>query len=171
MMKKLLFICFIVCTFVNCTTTYYTEDGRQISKDEHNALVAEQIQNALNDRHYVIDVLTAIPQRGRMMNLSSGFSVEIKGDSIISNLPYFGRAYNLPYGGGKGLTFTELYRDYRVSHPKADLTSIYINVDNKEDILDYKIDVYDDGESSIELITRNRDRMYYRGELNLRSTR
>lgn len=171
MMKKLFVICCIVCIFVNCSTSYYTEDGRQISKEEYKAMVADQIQDALMDRHFVIDVSTALPQRGRMMHLSSGFSVEIKGDSIISYLPYFGRAYNVPYGGGKGLSFTELYQDYRVAHPKSDLTSIYVIVDNKEDVYQYRIDVYDDGESSVEVNSRERERMYYRGSFNLNTNR
>ena len=166
-MKKLFIICCIVCTFMNCTTSYYSQDGRQISKEEYKALVAEQVQDVLNDRHFVIDVMTAVPQRGRTMHLSSGYSVRIKGDSIISSLPYFGRAYNVPYGGGKGLSFTEIYQDYKVSHPKDGLTTIIVVVDNKEDGYNYKIEVYDDGESSIEVTSRERDRMYYRGSLDL----
>ena len=166
-MKKLFIICCIVCTFMNCTTSYYSQDGRQISKEEYKSLVAEQVQDVLNDRHFVIDVMTAVPQRGRTMHLSSGYSVRIKGDSIISSLPYFGRAYNVPYGGGKGLSFTEIYKDYKVSHPKDGLTTIIVVVDNKEDVYNYKIEVYDDGESSIEVTSRERDRMFYRGSLDL----
>ena len=54
-----------------------------------------------------------------------------------------------------------------MSHPKDGLTTIIVVVDNKEDVYNYKIEVYDDGESSIEVTSRERDRMFYRGSLDL----
>ena len=51
-----------------------------------------------------IDVDRAVPMAGRSVNLTSPYSLEIHGDSILSYLPYFGRAYSAPYGGGEGLT-------------------------------------------------------------------
>ena len=42
-----------------------------------------------------IDVDRAVPMAGRSVNLTSPYSLEIHGDSILSYLPYFGRAYLL----------------------------------------------------------------------------
>ena len=43
--------------------------------------------------------------KGRSRALTSDYSIEIRNDSVFSYLPYFGVAYNVPYGGGKGLIF------------------------------------------------------------------
>ncbi len=37
--------------------------------------------------------------RGRSIPLTSLYSLEIRNDSVISYLPYYGRAYSIPYGG------------------------------------------------------------------------
>jgi len=46
--------------------------------------------------------------------LTSPYSVEIRNDSIISHLPYYGRAYSIPYGGGDSSFFSFLVCAERV---------------------------------------------------------
>lgn len=53
------------------------------------------------------------PMKGRSRALTSDYSIEIRNDSVFSYLPYFGVAYNVPYGGGKGLIFNAPITGYR----------------------------------------------------------
>lgn len=64
------------------------------------------VERALASRHYVVDVQMMYPRSGRAVNVSSNYSLEIKGDTVVSYLPYFGRAYSIPYGGGKAFNFS-----------------------------------------------------------------
>ena len=49
--------------------------------------------------------------KGGSKHLTSDYSLEIRNDSVYSYLPYFGVAYNVPYGGGKGLNLVLLYQN------------------------------------------------------------
>ena len=53
-----------------------------------------------------------MPIRGRNITLSTPYPLEIRNDSVFSYLPYYGRAYSVPYGGGSGLIFNAPLKEY-----------------------------------------------------------
>ena len=55
-----------------------------------------QVQKMIDKGHFKIDVNRSIPMSGRSVDLTSSYSLEVKGDSVISYLPYFGQAYSVP---------------------------------------------------------------------------
>ena len=67
----------------------------------------------IESENYKIDVNTAMPMRGRSIPLTSSYSLTIRNDSVISYLPYYGRAYSIPYGGGDGLNFKAILQKYK----------------------------------------------------------
>lgn len=44
--------------------------------------------------------------------MTTNYTLEIRNDSVFSYLPYFGVAYNAPYGGGKSLNFNASITGY-----------------------------------------------------------
>ena len=136
--------------------------------EERAARAAEQaarVKVALTEKRYKIMVERMYPMMGGSKNVSSNYSVEVRNDSLFSYLPYFGRAYQVPYGGGKGLNFTERIGSYRESQGKHGQRHIEIDVRNDEDTYLYTIDVYDNGNSDIEVQPRQRERISYSGEM------
>jgi len=80
------------------------------SKQERKEQKEKVVREIVDSGCIKIDVDRAVPMAGRSVNLTSPYSLEIHGDSILSYLPYFGRAYSAPYGGGEGLMFrVEVY--------------------------------------------------------------
>ena len=59
-----------------------------------------------------------MPMKGGSKHLTSDYSLEIRNDSVYSYLPYFGVAYNVPYGGGKGLNFSAPLSEYTSTYSK-----------------------------------------------------
>ena len=108
------------------------------------------------------------PMKGSSRSVSYGYSVEVRNDSLISYLPYFGGAYNVPYGGGKGLNFSERIGSYRESQKNNGERQIEINVTNEEDTYIYLIKVFSNGNSSIDVTSRQRDHISYSGELEVK---
>ena len=78
---------------------------------EEKAQMAAQIQENLDNRTFEIDVDHMNPRRGMSQSVTN-YSIKIDGDKIVSHLPYIGAAWNLPYGGGKGLSFEAKISDY-----------------------------------------------------------
>ncbi len=135
---------------------------------ERAARAAEQavlVKKALAERNYKIGVDFMYPMKGGSKRVSYGYSVEVRNDSLISYLPYFGQAYSLPYGGGKGLNFSERIDSYQESQNKNGQQRIEISVKNDEDIYLYLIEVFENGNSSISVRCTTRDRISYSGEM------
>lgn len=135
---------------------------------EEKAKLAQVVNKALDERHYTIDIRTMTPNRGATKNVSSSWSLEVKGDTLISYLPYVGRAYNVPYGGGKGLNFTAPIKKYQESKGKKDNRFINIEVDNENDTYNYSIEVFDNGRADIDVQPREREFISYSGDMVLK---
>ena len=72
------------------------------SKKEGEEQKAKEMKEMIENGRFTIEVDRALPMGGRTVHLTTPYSLEMRGDSAISYLPYFGRAYSLPYGGGDG---------------------------------------------------------------------
>lgn len=140
--------------------------------EERAARAAEQakaVKTALQERNYHIAVNRMYPSRGASKIVSSGYSVEVRNDSLISYLPYFGRAYDVPYGGGNGLNFSAPIRNYKESQTKSDLRHIEIDVKNDEDTYLYTLDIFDNGSTDINVRSRQREPISFSGQMEFRS--
>lgn len=128
---------------------------------------AEQmaVNQALIDRHYRVDVETMMPRRGGARPVSYGFYLEVRGDTIISYLPYFGRAYSIPYGGGKGLIFTQKIIEYQEVQNAKKKHVILVKTHNEEDDYQMMLDVYENGDATIRMQARERESISYEGKI------
>ena len=134
--------------------------------EERAARAAEQaakVKIALTERQYKIGINRMYPMKGSSKSVSASYAVEVRNDSLISYLPYIGRAYQVPYGGGKGLNFSERIGSYQESQTKKGLRRIEIGVKNEEDTYSYYIDVFDNGNTSIAVQSREREPISFSG--------
>ena len=131
---------------------------------EEKAQIEATVQENLDNRQYVIEVDQMVPLRGGSKHVTD-YSVEVDGDVLKSHLPYIGSAWNLPYGGGQGLTFESKITDYVEYVPKADRRQIALATNNGEDIFVYIIEVFVNGRTTIEVRSRNRDTIHYYGDM------
>ena len=96
------------------------------------------------------------------------YSLEIRNDSVYSYLPYFGVAYNVPYGGGKGLNFSAPLSEYTSTYSKKGNAKITLKVRNEEDNYLYNITIYPNGSSNIQVTPTNRQSISFSGEMDLK---
>ena len=161
-MKPYSFLAVMAITlFVSCGTTRQTP--RQQAQEKQ---AAQAVQQKLDERSYQIDVNYMMPMRGPSQAVSV-YSIKVDGSTIDSHLPYMGEARNVPYGGGKGLTFKEEIESYTDNGWKKDCRNIVIKVKNEEDNYVFTLDIYNNGEAYIQVHSQNRDDISYRGTLNL----
>jgi hypothetical protein len=141
--------------------------GCKISEEKaaQMAELSANVTNALNNRDFKIAIDRMYPMRGSSRHVSFGYSVEVRNDTLISYLPYFGRAYNVPYGGGKGLNFTAPISSYQEFMKRNGQRHIEIGVTNDEDTYFYTIEVFNNGSSSIDVQARQRERISYSGDI------
>ena len=72
-----------------------------MTKAEREAKEAEQarmVKEALDKRHYKIDINMMYARRFGSKNVTSNWSLEVKGDTLESYLPHVGVAYEASFG-------------------------------------------------------------------------
>ncbi|MBQ9711843.1 MAG: DUF4251 domain-containing protein, partial [Bacteroidales bacterium] len=116
-------------------------------KEAEEQRVEEGVYKALDSGRYRIGVDTMIPRRGSSRHLTTPYSVTVDGDKLISYLPYFGVAYDVPYGGGKSLNFESTIKEYNRKTGKKGEELISIMTDDGEDVLYYLLTVFSNGKS------------------------
>lgn len=140
------------------------------SKKEKKEEVEKAVKELVESENYKIIVNTAYPRRGRMIPLTSLYSVEVRNDSVFSQLPYFGRAYSIPYGGGNGLMFEAPITRYLMKTNKRGAAKVDFSARSREDYFKYRITVYSNGSASIDVTMQNRESISFSGEVEVKPT-
>lgn len=137
------------------------------TKKEKKEMKQKAVKELVLSEKYKIDVDRAIPARGRSVSLTSPYSIEIRNDSVISHLPYYGRAYSIPYGGGEGLNFKAPISDYKVEWDKKGTAQVRFTARSTEDRFSFNIDIFNNGSSSIFVNMQNRQSISFQGDLDM----
>lgn len=140
-----------------------TTDG--LTNAERQAVITRQVQEGLDTRHYTIAVDWMKPLGGMARHVTSNYELKVNGDEVDSYLPYVGEAYRLPYGGGKGLNFKGKIEDYTITYLTSNRSHIEFRVTNDEDTYYFRIDVFNNGKSIIDIIAQERDAISFDGEM------
>ena len=134
------------------------------SQKEEKAADEAALHEAIEKRAYVVEVDRALPMSGSMHMLTSPYSLEVNGEEVKSHLPFFGRAYSIPYGGGDGLVFDSVISDYQLSYEKKGKALIEFKTKSKEDSLVYRIHIFPNGSASIDVTSNNRQQISFNGK-------
>lgn len=137
------------------------------TKKEKKEMKQKAVRELVLSEKYKIDVDRAIPARGRSVSLTSPYSIEIRNDSVISYLPYYGRAYSIPYGGGEGLNFKAPISDYKIEWDKKGTAKVRFIAQSTEDRFSFNIDIFSNGSSSIFVNMQNRQSISFQGDLDI----
>lgn len=147
---------------VGCSTSRLTAEEKALKNERQ----AEFVLQSIADNNFVIEVDQFTPRRGASHNLSYGYSLTVKGDTVISYLPYFGQAISLPYGGGKGLNFEATNANIQYTrNAKGKYYRVVIEVTNEEDTYLYVMEIFDNGKTSFEVRSRRRDAINFTGQM------
>lgn len=119
----------------------------------------------VDSKQYKIEVNYAHPQSGRLINLTSNYSLTIKNDSLDSYLPFFGRAYSIPYGGGDGLIFKSSIKKYEIEKEKKKEIRIKVETVTPEDSYTFFITVYKNLSADINVMMNKRSSIRFTGKL------
>ncbi len=160
-MKRMMIALVAAVVLTACAT--WKSDG--LTKEERRAQTAQKVAEGLSKRHFTIEAEQCYPMRGAARRIDYGYEVTVHGDTLKSYLPYFGRAYNIPYGGGKGLRFDAIIKNYEQWRTKKNMTHIVIYTDNEEDVYIYTIDVFDNGNATIDVRSREREEISFSGQM------
>lgn len=142
--------------------------GVTVSQDKavRRSAAAQKVRNAVESRCYTISVDMMQPRSMPPRSLDYGYGVRVAGDSVYSCLPYAGRAYSVPYGGGRALRFDGLIRSYSAQRKRKNRIVVTLSVANDEDTYTYTFNIYDSGNASVVVQPVNREGISFTGNID-----
>lgn len=136
--------------------------GTATAQDKEAAAVKAMVEA----RSYIFKAEFASPQSGRNINLTSEYDLTVKPDSVISYLPYFGRAYVAPINPAEGgIKFTSTSFDYKQVKRKKNGWEIMIKPRDASDVQDLYLTIFDNGTASLRVNSLNRQGISFSGHV------
>lgn len=98
--------------------------------------------------------------------LTDNYTLEIKGDSVHSRLPYFGRSYYNPPGiQNERLMFDGAMYEYQVGFAKHDAVRVLFGVLTKEDRYVYELIIWPNEKVNLNITPQKKSSIMYVGTL------
>jgi hypothetical protein len=154
-MKKILGVIVVVLFLFSCSSSKNTTEN------------AAELRQKIESAGYIIEADLAIPMRGRQIPLGGVYTLELKNDSAFAHLPYFGVAQVAPYGGRDGgIMFEESVKNYSIRpNKKNNGWNIEFEVNDKNHNYRFYLDIFNNGNASINVNSSQRDPISFRGNV------
>ncbi|MDQ6902306.1 MAG: DUF4251 domain-containing protein [Bacteroidota bacterium] len=142
---------------------------RSIAQDETQGTPIVKklsVKDMVDSQQFVFEAQSVNPMRGGFRMLTSLYDVKIYKDTLISDLPYFGRAYVAAYNPTKSeLDFTTINISYSVSPYKKTGWYVVVKPKKKSGIEQYAFTIFEDGTASLSVTSTSRDPISFNGHI------
>lgn len=168
-MKTKTFLFFLLCLCMS----FSGQAQRQKNAGNKKAQTERQFQaidSLVKTNRFQIDVDRVFPQKGHDLTRFNprGF-IRIKDSLAKGELPYFGRAYSLPYGEGGGIKFDDkiIKRTVNIQAKRRNQYIYYtFTVNGQNDSYRFSIEISSSGNCTISLTSNNRAFISYAGQIS-----
>jgi hypothetical protein len=140
-------------------------DGRgQDSKKQRDSIQAAQIRIMVEEKRYFFMAQSTTPSRGGLRQITGGYNLRVAKDTLVSDLPYFGRSYTASYGTSDGgIKFTSVDFDYKVEPRKKGGWNITINPKEMNTCRQMNLIIYSDGSASLDVSSNDKQPISFKG--------
>ncbi len=166
-MKTIKIIITVLFILIAVTITSGIATAQNSKKDRRAAKIAAT-KNLIDSQNFVFVAEYVSPiGRGRR-HLTSNYEVKVTKDTVISYLPYFGRAYSVPFNSTNiGFDFTSTNFDYEVT-PNKKGWEILIKPKDQNDNQQLSFLIFNNGSASLNISSVNRSPISYEGYITER---
>ena len=164
-MKTKLFILLVVMPFLSFPVLSQEESKKEL-KAERELQKQKEIEGLINSRNFVFEAQKVMPQGGRLLNLDyNTYFLKFNETRTTCDLPFFGRGFNIPYGGGDGgIKFEGVPEDIKIEKKKK-YYNIKATVKGKDDVYNLFFSIYSNGGATLSVNSNNRASISYDGEI------
>lgn len=136
------------------------------TKNTTNNVERAAVAKMVNDHSFIFVAERMDPLRGRSRILTSSYDVRVNNDSLVSYLPYFGRAYSAPIDPSNvGTQFTSTNFTYQGNEVKNNQWRISIVPKDVQSIQELVFTIFDNGNTTLNITSTSRDQISYSGYL------
>jgi hypothetical protein len=134
-------------------------------QDKKTAQTA-QIKSWIDSSSFIFIPQVAMPMRGGTRQLMGDFELIVSKDTLVSYLPYFGRAYNVdPASTQSPFDFVSTNFDYTVTAKKKGGWDIIIKIKGTGEAITYSLSISSNGYGSLITTSNSRDPISFSGSV------
>jgi ABC-type oligopeptide transport system substrate-binding subunit len=128
----------------------------------------EQTEKLVNSKHFQFVARQAMPLGGKTLDLTTNPNfVRFYPDSIQADMPFFGRAYNVPYGGTGGIKFDGKPKKFDITpQKKGKGYLIQATVNDTNDSYSMTLSISNSGYGTLTINSNNRNSISYYGQIS-----
>lgn len=143
--------------------------AQQQTKKEVKAAAAlqkqKEIEALMESKDFVFDAEKAIPLGYRFVILDrNSYFLNFNTEKVISELPFFGRAYKAPYGVGGGIKFEGKPENIQLEKKKKSYI-LKATVKGQDDVYNLLFSVFFNGSTTLSVSSNNRASISYDGTI------
>ena len=125
-----------------------------------------KVDQAVKDKRFTIIVESMSPRRGGYKRLTSLYTFTVTPDTIVTDLPYAGRAYQAPMGSDNtGINFLSREFEYEAKPAKKGAWEITLRPKDVKNYPQVNVTLQSSGSASIRMSPVDRDYISYTGTL------
>jgi Domain of unknown function (DUF4251) len=161
--KKLFSITLLLVLMAGTPMLSFSQDSKKSRDSAQTALITGMI----NDQRFVFNAQSASPTKGGLVQLTPGYTLRVTKDTVVSDLPYYGRAYQAGYGSSEsGIKFTSVDFSCNTEAGKKKSWKITIQPKDNKSFRELMLTVYDDGSATLNVNSNDRQAISFRGYLS-----
>ena len=131
-----------------------------------NDVFAQSVDQAVKDRRFTIMVESMSPRRGGFKRLTTLYTFTVTPDTVITDLPYAGRAYQAPMGtNDTGIKFLSKAYEFNAKPGKKGAWEITLKLHDTPNYPKVNITLQTSGTASIRMAPVDREYISYTGTL------
>lgn len=160
---------FILLIFlIGCTSIATAQRKNKTERDSLSQQQFREMTALVAGNRFEINIDRVYPLNGSdLSRFNPEGTITVADSTAKGKLPYFGRAYTLPYGGG-GLEFDAQVkeREIKTVEKKRRTFILYkFSVAGKDDTYRFSIDIFPNGTCTVNVSSNNRRNISYSGRI------
>lgn len=161
-------ILIMVFVFLSANLTSVSGQDKKTREEKRQEKFEETVQ-LIEDLNFIFEADRAFPQGGASIDLTTNYGfLKIKKDSTaVGDLPFFGRAFSVDYGGSGGIEFSGKMEELEYSANKERKRISFSFKVKDDDYYQISFDVSYNGDASLNVISQNRSSIRYNGDISL----
>lgn len=161
-MKTKLSILLVLFSFFSIVCLAQEKTKKEL-KAERELEKQKEIKTLIDSKNFLFEAQKVIPQGGRFIILDyNTYFLKFNTEKTTCDLPFFGRAYNVSYGGDGGIKFEGTPEKIHTEKTKRKYI-IRATVKGKNDVYDLMFTVFLNGGASLSITSNNRAFISYDG--------
>ncbi len=125
-----------------------------------------EMKQLIESGHFMFVAQSARSTLGTFNNIGSGYDMVFDSLNVKANLPYYGRAYSVPYGGSGGVKFELTAKSIdRKWNEKKKLYSVSTELADTQDSYSINLSTGLNGYANLQITFRNRQWISYYGQI------